>query len=255
MEQQITVKMKELLESGVHFGHQTRRWNPKMSPYIFGDRKGIHIIDLQKTLKLFNKAAEFVYNLSSQNKKILMVCTKKQGQEIVGSEAQRSGMPYIIQKWPPGLFTNRNTFKKSIATLKQLETFDKTGEFDKLPKKEAKKMRKRIGRLERYLGGVKEFDGLPDALFVVDIVREYLAVKEAKSLSIPIIAIVDTNCDPDPIDYVIPGNDDAIKSIKLFTGKIADIIVAGQGRFQKDQVDESSDNSDNNNAEEKEETE
>lgn len=252
MEQQITVKMKELLESGVHFGHQTRRWNPKMSPYIFGDRKGIHIIDLQKTLKLFNKAAEFVYNLSSQNKKILMVCTKKQGQEIVASEAQRSGMPYIVQKWPPGLFTNRNTFKKSIATLKQLETFDETGEFDKLPKKEAKKMRKRIGRLERYLGGVKEFEGLPDALFVVDIVREYLAVKEAKSLSIPIIAIVDTNCDPDPIDYVIPGNDDAIKSIKLFAGKIADIIVAGQGRFQKDQVDESSDN---NNAEEKEETE
>ncbi len=255
MEQQITVKMKELLESGVHFGHQTRRWNPKMAPYIFGARKGIHIVDLQKTLKLFNKAAEFVYDLASKNKKIMMVCTKKQGQEIVTSEAQRCSMPYITEKWPPGLFTNRNTFQKSIANLKRLKAEADAGELDKLPKKEAKKIIKRISRLERYLGGIKDFDGLPDALFVVDIVREYLAVKEAKLLSIPIIAIVDTNCDPDPIDYVIPGNDDAIKSIKLFAGKIADIIVAGQGRFQKDQVDESADNADNNDIEEKEENE
>ncbi len=239
MGQETTIKMNELLESGVHFGHQTRRWNPKMAPYIFGSRKKIHIIDLQKTVKQFKKAAEFVYNLSSENKSILMICTKKQGQESVKADAIRSGMPYITEKWPPGLFTNRETFKKSIATLKQLDADEQDGKFDELPKKEAKKIRKRRARLERYLGGVKDFNGLPDALFVVDVGREYLSIKEAKLLSIPIIALVDTNCNPDPIDYVIPGNDDAIKAIKLFSGKMADIILAGKGKFQKDQIDES----------------
>ncbi|WIF94667.1 30S ribosomal protein S2 [Caminicella sporogenes] len=229
------ISMKQLLEAGVHFGHQTRRWNPKMAEYIFTERNGIYIIDLQKTVKMMNIAYEFVKNLSAEGKKILFVGTKKQAQESIEKEAKRCGMYYVNQRWLGGMLTNYKTIKKRIERLVELENMEEDGIFDVLPKKEVIKLRHEKEKLEKFLSGIKEMNGLPDALFVVDPRKEKIAIKEAHILGIPIIAIVDTNCDPDEVDYVIPGNDDAIRAVKLITSKIADAVIEGR---QGEQMEE-----------------
>ncbi|RYM07158.1 30S ribosomal protein S2 [Sporolactobacillus sp. THM7-7] len=224
------ITMKQLLESGVHFGHQTRRWNPKMKPYIFTERNGIYIIDLQKTVKKVEAAYQFVRSLTADGGKILFVGTKKQAQDSVKAQAERSGQFYINQRWLGGTLTNFETIKKRIKRLKDLEKMQEDGTFDVLPKKEVVGLKKETARLEKFLGGIKEMDELPQALFVIDPRKERIAVAEARKLNIPIIAIVDTNCDPDEIDVVIPGNDDAIRAVKLLTGKMADAVLeANQG--------------------------
>lgn len=232
------VSMKELLEAGFHFGHQTKRWNPKMKPFIFAARKDIHIIDLQKTIGYFDQAYEFIEDVAANNKHILFVCTKKQGQEEIKENAEKCGMPYVNEKWIGGLLTNFGVVQKSIEHLKRLETMEEDGTFEKYTKKEAKLLRKKKDRLQKYVGGIKDMKGLPDALLVVDVKREELAVKEANKLGIPIVALVDTNCDPDPIDYIIPGNDDAIRSIKLIAVKMAQAVEKGKARLEKEISDE-----------------
>jgi len=219
--------MKQLLEAGVHFGHQTRRWNPKMSRYIFTERNGIYIIDLQKTVRKVEEAYNFVRDLAAEGKTILMVGTKKQAQEAVKDESERSGMYYVNQRWLGGTLTNFNTIQKRISRLLQLEKMETDGTFDVLPKKEVIILRKEMERLEKFLGGIKGMKSLPGAMFVIDPRKERIAVAEAKKLGIPLVAIVDTNCDPDEIDYVIPGNDDAIRAVKLLTAKMADAILEG----------------------------
>jgi small subunit ribosomal protein S2 len=221
------ISMKQLLEAGVHFGHQTRRWNPKMDRYIFTERNGIYIIDLQKTVKKVEEAYNFVKQLAEEGGTILFVGTKKQAQESVSEEAGRCGMHYINQRWLGGTLTNFQTIQKRINRLKQLEKMQEDGTFDVLPKKEVIILKKEMDRLEKFLGGIKGMKGVPSALFVVDPRKERIAIAEARKLGIPIVAIVDTNCDPDEIDYVIPGNDDAIRAVKLLTGKMADAIVEG----------------------------
>jgi small subunit ribosomal protein S2 len=224
------ISMKQLLEAGVHFGHQTRRWNPKMKKYIFTERNGIYIIDLQKTVKKVEEAYNFVRELAANGGKILFVGTKKQAQDSVKEEAERSGMFYVNQRWLGGTLTNFETIQKRIARLKEIERMAEDGTFDVLPKKEVVQLRKEQERLEKFLGGIKEMKELPDALFIIDPRKERIAVAEARKLNIPIIGIVDTNCDPDEIDYVIPANDDAIRAVKLLTSKIADAILeAKQG--------------------------
>jgi len=224
------ISMKQLLESGVHFGHQTRRWNPKMQTYIFTERNGIYIIDLQKTVKKVEEAYNFVRDLAVDGGRFLFVGTKKQAQDSVKSEAERSGMYYINQRWLGGTLTNFETIRKRINRLKQIEKMREDGTFDVLPKKEVIGLNKEHERLEKFLGGIKDMEKLPDALFVVDPRKERIAIAEAHKLNIPVIAIVDTNCDPDEIDVVIPGNDDAIRAVKLLTAKIADAILeAHQG--------------------------
>ncbi|CAM3749613.1 30S ribosomal protein S2 [Alkalicoccus chagannorensis] len=224
------ISMKQLLEAGVHFGHQTRRWNPKMDRYIFTERNGIYIIDLQKTVKKVDEAFNFVRDLAAQGGTVLFVGTKKQAQDSVAEEAERAGMYYINQRWLGGTLTNFETIRKRIARLKQLEQMEEDGTFDVLPKKEVVLLRKEMERLEKFLGGIKEMDKLPDALFIIDPRKERIAVAEAHKLEIPIVGIVDTNCDPDEIDYVIPGNDDAIRAVRLLTAKMADAIIeANQG--------------------------
>ncbi|MGG3843131.1 30S ribosomal protein S2 [Anoxybacillus kestanbolensis] len=224
------ISMKQLLEAGVHFGHQTRRWNPKMKKYIFTERNGIYIIDLQKTVKKVEEAYNFVKELAANGGKILFVGTKKQAQDSVKEEAERSGMFYVNQRWLGGTLTNFATIQKRIKRLKEIERMAEDGTFDVLPKKEVVKLKKELERLEKFLGGIKEMKQLPDALFVIDPRKERIAVAEARKLNIPIIGIVDTNCDPDEIDYVIPANDDAIRAVKLLTSKIADAILeAKQG--------------------------
>ena len=224
------ISMKQLLEAGVHFGHQTRRWNPKMKKYIFTERNGIYIIDLQKTVKKVEEAYNFVRDLAANGGKILFVGTKKQAQDSVKEEAERSGMFYVNQRWLGGTLTNFATIQKRIKRLKEIERMAEDGTFDVLPKKEVVKLKKELERLEKFLGGIKEMKELPDALFVIDPRKERIAVAEARKLNIPIIGIVDTNCDPDEIDYVIPANDDAIRAVKLLTSKIADAILeAKQG--------------------------
>jgi small subunit ribosomal protein S2 len=224
------ISMKQLLEAGVHFGHQTRRWNPKMKKYIFTERNGIYIIDLQKTVKKVEEAYNFVKELAANGGKILFVGTKKQAQESVKEEAERSGMFYVNQRWLGGTLTNFETIQKRIKRLKDLEKMAEDGTFDVLPKKEVVKLKKEQERLEKFLGGIKEMTQLPDALFIIDPRKERIAVAEARKLNIPIVGIVDTNCDPDEIDYVIPANDDAIRAVKLLTSKIADAILeAKQG--------------------------
>jgi small subunit ribosomal protein S2 len=218
--------MKELLEAGVHFGHQTKRWNPKMKKYIFGKRNGIYIIDLQKTLKLFKEASAFITELSSQGKRILFVGTKRQAQDAILEEANRCGMFYVNNRWLGGTLTNFTTVRKSIERLKELEAVLNDTEKE-LSKKERAGLDKERDKLQKNLIGIREMDGLPDALFVIDPKKEYIAVKEAKKLGIPVVAIVDTNCDPEDIDRVIPGNDDAIRAIRLFTQKIADSVLEG----------------------------
>jgi small subunit ribosomal protein S2 len=222
----VSITMKELLEAGVHFGHQTKRWNPKMKKYIFGKRNGIYIIDLQKTLKLFKEASGFIANLASQGKRILFVGTKRQAQDAILEEANRCGMFYVNNRWLGGTLTNFSTVRKSIERLKEIESI--LGDTEKeMSKKERAAMDKERDKLQKNLIGIREMDGLPDALFVIDPKKEYIAVKEAKKLGIPVVAIVDTNCDPEDIDYVIPGNDDAIRAIRLFTQKIADAVLEG----------------------------
>jgi small subunit ribosomal protein S2 len=220
--------MKELLEAGVHFGHQTKRWNPKMKQYIFGERNGIYIIDLQKTLKLFKEATQFVTDLVAQGKIVLFVGTKRQAQDAIAEEANRCGMYYVNQRWLGGLLTNFSTIQKSIKRLKELDSMATDGRYELLPKKEVTRLERERTALEKNLAGIKNMPRLPDALFVIDSKNEEIAVAEARRLGIPVIAIVDTNCDPDFVDYVIPGNDDALRAIRLFTVKISDSVLEGQ---------------------------
>jgi small subunit ribosomal protein S2 len=219
------ISMKQLLEAGVHFGHQTRRWNPKMKKYIFTERNGIYIIDLQKTVKKVEEAYNFVKELADNGGKMLFVGTKKQAQDSVKEEAERSGMYYVNQRWLGGTLTNFETIQKRIARLKEIERMAEDGTFDVLPKKEVVGLKKEHERLEKFLGGIKDMKELPDCLFIIDPRKERIAVAEAHKLNIPIVGIVDTNCDPDEIDYVIPANDDAIRAVKLLTAKIADAIL------------------------------
>jgi small subunit ribosomal protein S2 len=219
--------MKELLEAGVHFGHQTKRWNPKMKEYIFGERNGIYIIDLQKTLKMFKDASKYVTDLCSGGKTILFVGTKRQAQDAIAEEATRCGMPYINQRWLGGLLTNWVTVQKSVKRLQELDEMATDGRYELLTKKEVIKLERERKHLQANLAGIKNMKRLPDALFIVDSNNEAIAVKEAKKLGIPVVAVVDTNCDPTVVDYVIPGNDDALRAIRLFTSKISDSAVEG----------------------------
>ena len=222
------VSMKQLLEAGVHFGHQTRRWNPKMAPYIFTERNGIYIIDLQKTVKKLEEAYMFIRDIAANGDEILFVGTKKQAQDSVREEAQRCGMPYVNARWLGGMLTNFNTIQKRIKRLAQLKKMEEDGTFDMLPKKEVIKLKLEIEKLEKFMGGITGMKKQPAAMFIVDPRKERIAVAEAKKLGIPIVAIVDTNCDPDEIDYVIPGNDDAIRAVKLIAGAMADAILEGK---------------------------
>jgi len=222
-----TITMKELLEAGVHFGHQTKRWNPKMKEYIFGERNGIYIIDLQKTLKLFKDASKFVTDLCANGKTILFVGTKRQAQDAVAEEANRAGMPYINQRWLGGLLTNWVTVQKSVKRLQELDEMAVDGRYELLTKKEVIRLERERKHLQANLAGIKSMKRLPDALFVVDSNNEAIAVKEARKLGIPVVAVVDTNCDPTVVDYVIPGNDDALRAIRLFTSKIAESAAEG----------------------------
>ena len=226
------ISMKQLLEAGVHFGHQTRRWNPKMAPYIFTERNGIYIIDLQKTVKKLNEAYMFVRDIAAEGGDILFVGTKKQAQDSIKEEAEHCGMPYVNARWLGGMLTNFTTIKQRIKRLAQLQAMKEDGTFDLLPKKEVAKYELEIEKLEKYIGGITEMKKQPAAMFIVDPRKEKIAVAEAKKLGIPVIAIVDTNCDPDDVDYVIPGNDDAIRAVKLIAGAMADAIIAGRQGLQ-----------------------
>jgi small subunit ribosomal protein S2 len=223
------VTMKELLEAGVHFGHQTRRWNPKMKDFIFGERNGIYIIDLQKTHRLLVDALQYVQDLASQGRSILFVGTKRQAQETVSEEALRCGMPYVTERWLGGLLTNFVTIRKSLDRLKDLEAMSSDGRHERLTKKEVAHLEKERMKLEKNLKGIKGMKNVPDAVFVIDTRKEAIAVAEARKLKIPVIGIVDTNCDPGEVDFVIPGNDDALRAIKLFSGRVADAVLAGRG--------------------------
>jgi small subunit ribosomal protein S2 len=219
--------MKELLEAGVHFGHQTKRWNPKMKEYIFGERNGIYIIDLQKTLKMFKEASKFVQDLAADGRIILFVGTKRQAQDAIAEEAQRCSMFYVNQRWLGGLLTNWVTVQKSVKRLKELDEMATDGRYDLLPKKEVIKLERERKHLQANLAGIKNMTRLPDAIFVIDSNKEQIAVRESRKLGIPVVAVVDTNCDPSEVDYVIPGNDDALRAIRLFTSKISESIAEG----------------------------
>ena len=236
------VSMKQLLEAGVHFGHQTRRWNPKMARYIFTERNGIYIIDLQKTVKKLEEAYMFVRDVAANGDNVLFVGTKKQAGESIKEEAERAGAHYVNARWLGGMMTNFKTIRRRIQRLEQLRKMQEDGTFDRLPKKEVGKLELEIEKLEKYLGGIKTMDKLPGALFIVDPRKERIAVAEAKKLGIPIVAIVDTNCDPDEIDYVIPGNDDVIRAVKLIAGTMADAIIEGrQGAQSAEDAEEEKD--------------
>ncbi len=228
-----SISMKLLLEAGVHFGHQTNKWNPKMKPYIFGARNGIYIIDLQQTVGMFQTAFDFVVDLVTKGGEVLFVGTKKQSQEAIKEEAERCGMPYVNQRWLGGMITNFSTINKRIERLNTLEKMFTDESIKAFPKKEIMKLQKEMNKLEKVLGGIKAIKRTPGGLFIVDPKRESIAVKEARKLKIPIVAIVDTNCDPDDIDYVIPGNDDAIRAIKLFASKIADAVIEGKKSLEE----------------------
>ena len=225
--------MKELLEAGVHFGHQVKRWNPKMKKYIFGERNGIYIIDLQKTMKGLEDAYNFVKNTAAKGGNVLFIGTKKQAQDAIYEESKRAGAFFVNQRWLGGMLTNFLTIKKSIERLKQIETMKTDGTYDLLPKKEVSALEKERGKLEKILSGIKDMNSLPAAVFIIDPKKERIAVAEARKLSIPIVGVVDTNCDPDEIDHVIPGNDDAIRAIKLLAGKMAEAILAGRETLNK----------------------
>ncbi len=224
------VTMKQMLETGVHFGHQTKRWNPKMKPYIFGSRKGIHIIDLQQTVKLYQSAHDFIVDTAAGGKQVLFVGTKRQAREVIKTEAERAGMYYVTNRWLGGTLTNFQTIRKSIDRLKNLEKMFEDGSIHRFVKKEVVMMQREINKLNNDLGGIKNMDSLPGAAYIVDPKKEEIAVKECRKLNIPIVAVVDTNCDPDLIDFVIPGNDDAIRAIKLFSGSIAEACLEGLSR-------------------------
>lgn len=229
--QSSVITMKQLLEAGVHFGHQTKRWNPKMKRYIFTARNGIYIIDLQQTVRMFRAAYDFVRDLAADGRTVLFVGTKKQAQESVEEEARRAGAPFVNVRWLGGMLTNFQTIRKSLERLQKLTDMETDGTAERLPKKEVLKLSKERARMDKVLGGIRELRGLPDAVFVVDPSREEIAVLEARKLGIPIVAIVDTNCDPDLVDFVIPGNDDAIRAIKLFLSKVADAIIEGKAAY------------------------
>src|SRR5215467_5300281 len=231
-----TITMKELLEAGVHFGHQTKRWDPRMKEYIFGERNGIYIIDLQKTLKMFKDASKFVTDITAQGKVILFVGTKRQAQDAIAEEANRAGMFYINQRWLGGLLTNWVTVQKSVKRLQELDDMATDGRYELLPKKEVIKLERERKHLQANLAGIKTLKRLPDALFVIDSNKEQIAVKEARKLGIPVVAVVDTNCDPTEVDYVIPGNDDALRAIRLFASKIADSVIEGSQLLSDKQV-------------------
>src|SRR5678815_1605039 len=223
------IALKDLLEAGVHFGHQTKRWNPKMKQFIFGERNGIYIIDLGKTAKLFRDADEFVHNLAADGRTILFVGTKRQAQDAIAEEAQRSNMFFVNQRWLGGLLTNFATIQRSLARLRDLEAMETDGRYESLSKKEIAQIEKEKRKLQKNLEGIRHMARLPDALFVVDTRKEKIAVDEARKLKIPVIGVVDTNCDPDEVDFVIPGNDDALRAIRLFASKIAEAVIAGRG--------------------------
>ena len=235
------ITMKELLESGVHFGHQTRRWNPKMKEYIFGERNGIHIIDLQKTLKAFKEAARFITEVASQDKSILFVGTKRQAQEAVAEEAKRCEMYYINSRWLGGLLTNWSTVQKSIARLKELERLANEEGYEGRAKKEVSRLERERRHLDQNLAGIKDIPGLPDVMFVIDSNKEEIAVHEARKLQIPVVGIVDTNSDPDAVDHVIPGNDDALRAIRLFANKMAAAVIEGRGLSAAHELDAEAD--------------
>jgi small subunit ribosomal protein S2 len=223
------ITMQELLEAGVHFGHQTKRWNPKMKEFIFGERNGIYIIDLGKTVKLFRQAEEFLNNLAADGKTVLFVGTKRQAQDVIAEESQRCGMYYVNQRWLGGLLTNFSTIQRSLGRLRDLEAMVTDGRYDSLSKKEIARNEKEKRKLQKNLDGIRNMGRLPDAIFIVDTKKEKIAVDEARKLKIPVIGVVDTNCDPDEVDFVIPGNDDALRAIRLFASKIADAILGGRG--------------------------
>ena len=223
------IAMKDLLEAGVHFGHQTKRWNPKMKPYIFGERNGIYILDLGRTAKLYREAADFISTTASQGGTVLFVGTKRQAQDAIAEEAQRCGMFFVNQRWLGGLLTNFSTIQRSLARLRELEAMTTDGRYETLSKKEIARLDKERRKLAKNLDGIRGMSRLPDAVFVVDTRHEQIAVDEARKLKIPVIGVVDTNCDPDEVDYVIPGNDDALRSIRLFAAGIADAVISGRG--------------------------
>jgi len=232
------IETKDLLEAGVHFGHQTKRWNPKMKPFIFGERNGIYIIDLTKTVKLFNAAEQFITNLAAEGKTVLFVGTKRQAQDVMSDEAQRSGMFFVNQRWLGGLLTNFSTIQRSLGRLRDIEAMATDGRYDTLSKKEIARAEKEKRKLLKNLEGIRQMSRLPDAVFVIDTKKEKIAVDEARKLKIPVIGVVDTNCDPDEVDFVIPGNDDALRAIRLFASKIADAIVAGRSMRESKMAEE-----------------
>jgi small subunit ribosomal protein S2 len=230
--------MKDLLEAGVHFGHQTKRWNPKMKEFIFGERNGIYILDLNKTVKKFRDAEAFVTNLAADGRTLLFVGTKRQAQDAVAEEAQRCGMYFVNQRWLGGLLTNFTTIQRSLGRLRDLEAMETDGRYDTLSKKEISQLEKEKRKLQKNLDGIRNMSRLPDALFVVDTRKEKIAVDEARKLKIPVIGVVDTNCDPDEVDYVIPGNDDALRAIRLFASRVADAVISGRGLRESAQAEE-----------------
>jgi small subunit ribosomal protein S2 len=235
------IALKDLLEAGVHFGHQTKRWNPKMKSYIFGERNGIYIIDLAKTAKLFGEAEQFTTNLAADGRTLLFVGTKRQAQDAVAEEAQRCGMFFVNQRWLGGLLTNFSTIQRSLARLRDLEAMETDGRYETLSKKEIAQIEKEKRKLQKNLEGIRNMSRLPDALFVVDTRKEKIAVDEARKLKIPVIGVVDTNCDPDEVDFVIPGNDDALRAIRLFASHIADAVISGRDMKQSVEADSSRD--------------
>ena len=228
------VSMRDLLKAGVHFGHQTRYWNPKMTKFIFGARNKIHIINLEHTLPALNNALDVVHNMASNKNKILFVGTKRAASKVIKEEAVRSGMPYVNHRWLGGMLTNYKTIRQSIRRLRELETMSQDGTFDKLTKKEALMRAREMEKLERSIGGIKEMGGLPDALFVIDVDHERIAINEANKLGIPVIGVVDTNSNPDGVDYIIPGNDDALRAIQIYASSVADACIEGQGKTVSD---------------------
>jgi len=234
------IQMKQLLEAGVHFGHQTKRWNPKMKPYIFGARNGIYIIDLQKTVTMFEKAYNFISDIAADGGIVLFVGTKRQAQDSIQEEATRAGQYYVNNRWLGGTLTNWKTIRGSIERLHELIRMEEDGTLDQRPKKEALSLRRERARLENNLGGISKMPRLPDALFIIDVRKEYIALREANRLGIPVVAVVDTNCDPDGVDYLIPGNDDAIRAIRLFSQKIADACLEGSERREKEAAEQTS---------------
>jgi small subunit ribosomal protein S2 len=231
----VSISMKQLLEAGVHFGHQTKRWNPKMKEYIFGERNGIYIIDLQKTLKLFKNAVQFIYELGARGKPVLFLGTKRQAQDVIQEESRRCGMYYVNQRWLGGLLTNFATIQKSLKRFRELEAMQSNGQYDLLSKKEVARLERERKKLEKNLSGIKDMTQLPEALFVIDTKKEAIAVMEARKLSIPIVGVADTNCDPDEIDYIIPGNDDALRAIRLIANTIAQAYLDGRAVFEAQQ--------------------